>query len=304
MTTAVAVALIALLLPSVWLGLIRLKARGPRGPVDAVVPDLFGIAQLSEFPGRVADTVIAKMHADGRITVDDEGTVHVVRAAAHHPVERELLKACGTEWQAGLGEVHCAVRWGDAVEHVEGTLEKLGLMISPREQKEWQWAAGVQIAGLVMAGLVGTGLLLKRGAHWAPLTVLALVAAGIALRVVCHPRWWTLLTDHGQEAWDHLRYKTSWGDRDAADNPAGVAGVVAAWGVTEIQDDVLREQLEKAARWSPYRGSSSTASSSSSSCSSFSSSSCGGSDGSSSHHSCSSCSSCSSSSCSSSSCSS
>ncbi|MBH1937869.1 TIGR04222 domain-containing membrane protein [Streptomyces sp. AV19] len=305
MTTVVVVALIALLLPSVWLGAVRLRVRGPRGPVTGVEPDLYGMAWLFDGRQRVADTVITAMHADGRVAVDAEGVLRVVRPVVRHPVERELLKRCGTDWEGELRELRNVLRRGEPALGVERSLEKLGLKIPSRRMTEWRWAAGVQVAGLVVAGAVGGVLLLSRGVHWVPCVLSALVAGGVVLRVVCHPRWWTDLTDHGRDVRDHLLH-TPWGERDAEVHPAGAVGVVAVWGVDHVPDEVLRGQLEKAAdRWTADTSSSSSSSSSFSS----SGSSCGGSDGGggcSSHHSCSSCSSssCSSSSCSSSSCSS
>lgn len=68
---------------------VRRAGRGPGGPVH----DLSEVAFLNGGPGRVVDTALAAMHADGRLVVGGPGIVAVQRPVAHDPVERAVLQS-------------------------------------------------------------------------------------------------------------------------------------------------------------------------------------------------------------------
>ncbi|MGI5532115.1 TIGR04222 domain-containing membrane protein [Streptomyces syringium] len=297
MIIALTVALIALAISSAWLLRLRLTARGPRVPLTTgCEPGLLEIAYLKGREGGVADTVIARMYAEERISVDSAGKVEVISPIARDSFERAVLKECATDWSSDLRAVRDVLTGCRDMRTLEGSLEKQGLLMPLQAHGTWRRSAGIHVVWLVIAGILALASAFTADSALARFAPLALVALGIVLRVLCRPRVGRF-TDHGARMDDYLWLESPWGEHKPDRHPAGLAGVVAAWGPQDLPepDKEFGKQLEKAGGgWRRYKPSSSRSSGSGSS---SSSSSYGCSTG------CSS-SSCSSSSCSSSSCSS
>lgn len=306
MITAVTVALIGLVVTSAWLLRFRLKARGPRVPLmTGCEPGLLEIAYIKGWEGRVADTVIARMYAEERISVDSAGKVKVISPVARDSFERAVLKECATDWSSDLRAVRTVLTGCRGMRSLEGSLEKQGLLMPVQAHSTWRWAAAIQVVWLVIAGILALASAVTADSYLARFAPLALVVLGIVLRVLCRPRV-SRFTDHGARMDDYLWLGCPWAEQKPDRHPAGVAGVVAAWGPGLLRGphEEFGKQLEKAGGgWRRSKPSSSRSSGSGGSSSSSGygcSTGCSGSSCSSS--SCSS-SSCSSSSCSSSSCS-
>ncbi|GHF30888.1 hypothetical protein GCM10010218_10260 [Streptomyces mashuensis] len=307
MTVVLVLAVLVLLGTSLWL---LHESRHAHDPVVSFVkgkPGLMEIAYLRDGRERVADTVIVRMLELRRIELGPEGRVTVLDPVPDNAVERALFRSCGTDWGSTLPGLHFDLRTDAQVLALEDPLVRRGLLIPPGRMKPWRWAAGIQVASMVVTALLSLLLLgLGRAGVFAsvlPWIALVLVVAGIVLRVKCHPEWiGHELTAEGRAFVGKLR-DDGWDSTDPATHPAGLAGVVALHGVDAIEDEELRKQLRKAAGsvGSSFRSSAAGSAAAASSSSSSSSSSSGGS---SCGTACSSCSSHSSHSCSSSSCSS
>ncbi|MBB4893461.1 uncharacterized protein (TIGR04222 family) [Streptomyces olivoverticillatus] len=309
MTAAFIVALTALCVLSAWLIGLRLQAHGPRGPFDDLATqnchrlDLWGIAYLMGGRDRVADTLIVKTYADGRIGMDDRGKINVIDARADSAEERAVLRHCGSEWNVALKTLRGKLRSDPLSDLIENRLSEPKLFLSERTMRTWRIVAGFQVAAIVVAAGTSLGMLLHSGSDHRPFALVIAAALGIALRAFCSPsNHRQRMTEYGEKAQHHLRSRSPWGRQDPDLHPAGLAGAVAVFGTAVIPDRTMRHHLENAARSnaiSRSRAARRRASSTSST------SSCGGATCSS-YSSCSSTSSCSggSSSCSSSSCSS
>ncbi|MCA6094548.1 TIGR04222 domain-containing membrane protein [Streptomyces sp. SCA3-4] len=239
---------LCVLVPSAWLVRLRLQARGrPALPVGDTPSDLLRVAYLRGGAGRVVDTVITAMHADGRITVQ-QGRVTVVEPVARTAVERALLRHCASWTGNSLRALRREVRRDPALTTVDGSLVEQGLLLPPAARRLWPRVAGVQMAGLV-TGAAFALVLLADARRAAGLATLAVAAAGIVVQVVCRPRKAKIpRTDQGEKlAWDLETFRP-WAERDPAAHPAGAAGVLAVRGPAALTDTALRKEFEKASR--------------------------------------------------------
>ncbi|MEW2578300.1 TIGR04222 domain-containing membrane protein [Streptomyces syringium] len=262
MIIALTVALIALAISSAWLLRRRLTARGPRVPLTTgCEPGLLEIAYLKGREGRVADTVIARMYAEERISVDSAGKVKVISPIARDSFERAVLKECATDWSSDLRAVRDGLTGRRDVRTLEGSLEKQGLLMPVQAHSTWRWAAAVHVVWLVIAGILALASAFTADSSLARFAPLALVALGIVLRVLCRPRVGRF-TDHGARMDDYLWVGCPWAEQKPDRHPAGVAGVVAAWGPGLLRGphEEFGKQLEKAGGRRPYKPSSSRSS--------------------------------------------
>ncbi|MFD0385127.1 TIGR04222 domain-containing membrane protein [Streptomyces stramineus] len=250
------------------------------------VPGLLETAYLRDHWQGVANTVIVGMHEDGRIAVNAEGQVKVVEAVARNDAERALLKHCGADWSTGLDELHWELRTDPAVRAYKEAAVREGLLVAPGTMTAWRRAAGLQITGTAVAGLISLVMAFHVDSYPLPFLLMALVAAGIVLRVKCHLHLDDHeLTDRGREYERQVLRAGVWTDPRPGAHPPGAAAVVAVRKVSALPDEQLRTQLQKAAIWqapsysytystSPSGSSSACSSSSSCSSNSCSSSSC------------------------------
>ncbi len=253
MTVAVMVALLCaallcLLVPSGLLVRIRRNARGTQSPfLSEEYPDLLGVAYLRGGAGRVVDTVITAMHADGRVTVED-GRVTVKDPTARNAMERVLLKHCSTDWSNSLRALRRDMRRDAAVATIDLSLVKQGILLTPQIRRGWSRVADAQVAGVAVAAVVAIGLLFTPGFLPAALVLSVLTVAGIVVRVTCRPRTAGIpRTDHGDRLDRRLETRLPWSSRHPGNHPEGVAGVVAVHGTSQLPDEDLREQFKEAA---------------------------------------------------------
>lgn len=267
----------------------------PRDPLET--------AFLAGGPGRVADTVIAAMHGDGRITVTAPGQLTVVRPVARNPVETALLEACGAEWGGGLRQIRTAVLMGPSVRSIGDRLARRGLFYQPEVHSRWRRVSTLHktvwflllflsLAEVMPHVVVGSGMPLV-------LRVLPGLAAGLLVLGTCSaPRG--RLTPAGRRVLQGLRVNHR-PLRTPRPAPGATDPVLlfALAGAAVLQDDVLRGELAQSSQppsdpgaWGDAAGawagggagcggSASGCGGSSSSCGAGSGSSCGSSSGSS-----------------------
>lgn len=118
------------------------RARGGNG---GAVHDLHEVAFLNGGPGRVVDTALTAMQADGRIAVGGPGIVAVQRAEAHDPVERAVLQEHATAPSGALHTLREAVMRHPAVQEVGDGLAARGLLAAP--PRAGRGAAGASSRG-------------------------------------------------------------------------------------------------------------------------------------------------------------
>ncbi|MFC5722867.1 TIGR04222 domain-containing membrane protein [Streptomyces gamaensis] len=242
MTIALGVALLAVLAPSVWLLRLRWRPRGSSAALAADGPDLLEVAYLLGGAGRVVDTVITRMHTDGRITVAD-GKVTVTDPATEHSLERALLKRCDGSWKRSLRQVRRELRGDPALEALHRSLVERKLLMTSRTERLWPRVLVVQTAGLAVAAVIA----LASSSPWS-FAVFPVIVAGVVVRVVCRRRHKGRIpcTEHGRRIARKLRYDPPWSMSDPEFHHEGAAGVVAVRGTGSLHDAKLREEFEKA----------------------------------------------------------
>ncbi|MFE4603417.1 TIGR04222 domain-containing membrane protein, partial [Kitasatospora indigofera] len=92
---------------------------------------LLDAAFLAGGPGRVVDTVLVRMHQEGRVIVSRSGLVTVTSNTAYDEVEAALLVAAGDLRQRDLPGLRRAVMTSDAVQRIGDRLAAHGLMLDP-----------------------------------------------------------------------------------------------------------------------------------------------------------------------------
>uniref|UniRef100_UPI0038635614 TIGR04222 domain-containing membrane protein n=1 Tax=Streptomyces sp. I8-5 TaxID=3104277 RepID=UPI0038635614 len=223
-----------------------------RGGAGGAVHDLHEVAFLNGGPGRVVDTALTAMQADGRIAVGGPGIVAVQRAEAHDPVERAVLQEHATAPSGALHTLREAVMRHPAVQEVGDGLAARGLLAAPTASRTWRRWGIVQ--GLVCVLAV-------------PLTVVATVAQslsdelspdspvpfvfkvlpvlilGLLTGFICAGVARGRVTRSGRRAAEAYRA--------AHAHDPGPAGLVATHGLRALPDPVLRAQLIAAARMRP-----------------------------------------------------
>lgn len=118
-----------------------------RGAASGSVHDLYEAAFLNGGPGRVVDTALTAMKADGRLAVGGPGIVAVHRADAHDPVERAVLQEHAQAPSGALHTLRDAVMRHPAVQEIGDGLAARGLLAAPATSRTWlRWGV---IQGLV-----------------------------------------------------------------------------------------------------------------------------------------------------------
>ncbi|MEU3755475.1 TIGR04222 domain-containing membrane protein [Streptomyces olivoreticuli] len=230
---ALAVALVAVALPSALLVRARHRATAPALAGDGA-PGLLEVACLTAGPLRVAETVITLMYDDGRIRVTTDGLIKVLSPVTYDPVERALLKCCGDRWFCTMRGARMALPRAPAVQDIESALVERGLLAPAGPDAAGRRAERLHTAGLTAAGLLAPALLFVTRTYPVPLALLACVAGGLALRLAVRVPW-SRATRAGRRAVRAAR-------------PAGAAGKVAVEGPSALPDGVLRDQLLRAAK--------------------------------------------------------
>ncbi|MFC5804749.1 TIGR04222 domain-containing membrane protein [Streptomyces formicae] len=231
-------------------GLAATRRSGPGGPVH----DLMEVAFLNGGPGRVADTALAAMASDGRLTVGWPGIATVQHPVANDPVERAVLLEAAAAPNGALHTLRVAVMRNPAVQEIGDGLAARGLMVVPRALRPWHiWAFTHTICcflllpvSIALSFVQFVAFDLDAGFP-VPFIVKVLPAffAGLVVGLVCMAKARGKVTAAGRRAAaDYAR----------AHAYAGDAGrVVALHGLRALLDGDLRGHLMAAARMARNR---------------------------------------------------
>ncbi|WP_086881587.1 TIGR04222 domain-containing membrane protein, partial [Streptomyces rhizosphaericus] len=251
-------------------GTVRARRREVSGPVYAQTHDLLEAAFLAGGPGRVADTVISAMYADGRLAIGGPGVVSVRQPIAHGPVEEELLRLCAISPHGGLKWLRRELMRSPVVQAIGDQLAGRGLMVRPDALRFWHRLARLQV-GLCFAGtFLGIAMAINiTDSDELPLILKIAPAlfAGFLVGGICAGAGKRRLTAAGQRALATYRRESGVGIRRARSvgQPAvvPVAVVVALTGAAALADDpLLRAQLLDAQKVPATAGSSGSSGSS------------------------------------------
>ncbi|MCQ8195392.1 TIGR04222 domain-containing membrane protein [Streptomyces rugosispiralis] len=232
-------------------GTVRARRKEAPGTVYARAHDLLEAAFLAGGPGRVADTVISAMYADGRLAIGDPGVVSVRQPVAHGPVEEELLRLCAISPHGALKWLRRELMRTPAVQAIGDQLAGRGLMVRPDALRFWRGLARLQV-GLCFAGtFLGIAMAINiTDSDELPL-ILKIAPAlftGFLVGGICAAAGKRRMTAAGQRALATYRRESGVGLRRARSigQPAAVpaAVVVALTGAAALADDpLLRAQL-------------------------------------------------------------
>ncbi|MDI3406911.1 TIGR04222 domain-containing membrane protein [Streptomyces cavernicola] len=225
-----------------------LRAARPSGSsATGRLLDPLEAAFLAGGPGRVADTVLTAMHADGLITVVRPGLVGVGRGVARHPVEQAVLDAHAVAPSSALEWVRVGVMRSPAVQTLGDGLAERGLLMRPAVQEarrrwaEWQMLLSFGAGPLAVVLTFVQFSQADRGGFGLPFVVLVLPAClagffgGRGYLEVFGGR----STGAGRRALRGFRSRADWNDP---------AHLVAYFGPGSAPDPLMREQLEVSGR--------------------------------------------------------
>ncbi|MBI0299899.1 TIGR04222 domain-containing membrane protein [Streptomyces sp. PRKS01-29] len=238
-------------------GTVRARRREAPGPVYDRAHDLLEAAFLAGGPGRVADTVISVMYADGRLAIGGPGVISVRQPVARGPVEEELLRLCALSPHGGLHWLRRELMRSPAVQAIGDQLAGRGLMVRPDALRFWRGLARTQIGlcaiGAFLAILISFGSVADSGPPLI-LTIAPALFAGFLVGGTCAGAGKRRLTAAGQRALATYRRDSGVGERHrrharSLGHPAAVplAVVVALTGAAALTDDpLLRAHLLEA----------------------------------------------------------
>lgn len=224
-------------------GVVRLRGRGTPGPVHDVLEGAF----LAGGPGRVTDTALAAMQADGRLVVADPGIVALRHPLAHNAVEHSLIQAHAAAPSGALRPLRHAVMLGRAVQEVGDGLAARGLLVAPDQARTYTRWGAIQ----AVAGFVGVPFSFVLAAMWTmgrasaaslvatyslPPVMIVTVIVGLSCAAVARNR----VTRAGRDALRDFRARFA-----LSTHPAFL---VAAGGLPALPDPVLRQHLLTASR--------------------------------------------------------
>ncbi|MET9656163.1 TIGR04222 domain-containing membrane protein [Streptomyces sp. NPDC006510] len=223
-----------------------------RGGVGGSVHDLYEVAFLNGGPGRVVDTALTAMQADGRLAVGGPGIVAVQRADARDPVERAVLQEHATAPSGALHTLREAVMRHPAVQEIGDGLAARGLLAAPAASRTWRrWGIAqglvcVLAVPLTVVMTVAQSLSDELSAD-SPVPfvfkVLPFLIPGFLTGFICAGIARGRVTGAGRRAAE--TYRTA-----QAYHP-GPAHLVATHGLRALPDPELQAQLIAAARMQP-----------------------------------------------------
>ncbi|WP_206430113.1 TIGR04222 domain-containing membrane protein [Streptomyces sp. ADI96-02] len=169
--------------------LLAAKGRRPAPGPSPAVHDLYEAAFLGGGPGRVVDTALTALHADGRLLIGGPGIVSVQRPQAHDPVERAVLQELGAAPSGALAALRDAVMRHPAVQEIGDGLAARGLLVPPadtRPLRRWGVVQGVccLIAFPVSLGLTFVQYAMVDGLSDMPLPFIVKVVPAILLGAI------------------------------------------------------------------------------------------------------------------------
>ncbi|NBE51682.1 TIGR04222 domain-containing membrane protein [Streptomyces sp. YC537] len=231
---------------SVALVIAVVKARSTGAPMYASPVDPLEAAFLAGGPGRVADTALTAMHADGRLVLAGPGVVGVQHAVAHHPVESAVLDAHAAAPSGALHWLRIGVMRSPAVQLLGDGLAQRGLLVRPGElQPARRWAFGLTIASIVSFPLAIVLTVIQFAGSDDSFSVpfvfqvIPALLIGFIVGSTCMAMTSARLTGAGKVALARFR---------SLDNGFDPVHTVACQGPRGVQDPMLRAQLTSAGR--------------------------------------------------------
>lgn len=247
-TLALALTIAVALSSTLLITAARRAGRGPGGPAH----DLFEVAFLNGGPGRVVDTALAAMQADGRLVVGGPGIVAVQRPVAHDPVERAVLQEQTAAPSGALHTLRAATMRHAAVQEIGDGLASRGLLAAPganRTRGRWGMAQGLLcLLGVPAAVAVTIHQFLADDYGTASAfpffpKVFPALLAGAVIGFVCVAGARSRVTKAGRGA--ASEYRTANASR------TDPAHLVATFGPRALPDPELRRHLLTASRTRP-----------------------------------------------------
>ncbi|MFC8228640.1 TIGR04222 domain-containing membrane protein [Streptomyces sp. NPDC057287] len=232
---------------------VATRRAGLRGSgTAAYVHDLSEEAFLSGGPARVVDAALARMHADGQLSIGGPGIVVVLRAEPRDAVERVVLQELSAAPNGALHTLRESVMRHPAVQEIGDGLAARGLLVAPGESRArriWGLVLGI---GCIVGFPVGIALTiaqyaLQEGYADIPfpfvLKVLPAIVAGSVVGLGTAAAARARLTKEGRRAADSYRL--------ASAHVTDPGHLVATQGLGALPDPELQGQLAAAARQRP-----------------------------------------------------
>jgi uncharacterized protein (TIGR04222 family) len=229
------------------------KARAARtaGTPDGLVYDALEAAFLAGGPGRVADTVIASMHAQGRLTLAGPGIVRVhPGTVAHHPIEAVLLAVNAAAPNGALHWLRYGVMRSEPVQEIGHRLAERGLLVLPdRLRRPRSLTVTLLVLSLIGFPLAFVLTIVQYGDFLTSdvdpglpivLVVVPVLIAGIVTGAVCSAVSARRISGAGRRALQQYRL--------AGAHLIDPAHLVALNGIRAVPDQLLRAHLTTAAR--------------------------------------------------------
>ncbi|MFC8451187.1 TIGR04222 domain-containing membrane protein [Kitasatospora sp. NPDC057223] len=287
-TTYITIATLLLVAAGLYAIRAALRVRhvpNPKGLPGRGLP-LLDAAFLAGGPGRVVDTVLVRMHQEGRVIVSRGGLVTVTAGKTYDDVEAALITAAGDLRQRDLVGLRRTTMTSDAVQQIGNRLADHGLMRDPgrlrraRRARRLVWLTMLAVVVSTAVGLVVT--------HDRPEAdrpsiagALGLVALGLVFLLVSRVRKGRI-TPAGKRQLSLMTQGGPWKPRHGVGIASSLLlGAVALEGIgSGLPDQELQEAMLAASVTRPPVGvgGSSGSDGGASSCSSSSASWCGFSD--------------------------
>ncbi|NBM16095.1 TIGR04222 domain-containing membrane protein, partial [Streptomyces sp. GC420] len=229
---------------------VRANRVGRNAPADRRVRDVLEAAFLAGGPGRVADTVIAAMHARGRLVLAGPGIVRIEPGVVpEHPVEEALLTVHASAPSGALQWLRAGVMRSQAVQGIGDLLAARGLLAPPRTARGARTPAAILAALSFLGFPVALVLTFLQYVAFESDTDLELpfvlllapgLITGLIIGLVCGSMTGRRITPAGRQALREYGPATH-GSTDPAQQ-------VAVGGVRMVADPLLRAHLSTAAR--------------------------------------------------------
>ncbi|MFD3484082.1 TIGR04222 domain-containing membrane protein [Streptomyces sp. NPDC058665] len=231
---------IGLSVVSLIVGVISLRSRGGSQEIHSLMDAAF----LGGGPGRVAETALVAMHADGRLGIGGPGIVAVYSDVARDPVEHAVLQEHARAPHGALHSLRLAVMRSRAVQDVGDSLAARGLLIPAANARLWVYW-GLTQALLCLLLIPVTIVMLVSSGSPAAIPTLPLAFIGVFSGIFCAALAKRRLTAAG--------IKARAGFRTAYTHITAPAHLVALDGPSALPDTLLREQLTVATLMRPGR---------------------------------------------------
>lgn len=115
----------------------------------------------------MVETVLVRLHRQGRLIVSRSGQVTLTDRSAYAPIETALIAAAGPKGRSTVGELRRAVGSSPAVRRIGEQLAEQGLMYRPELQRRAVLAHRLLSVTLVLVAALGVSLVVRYGSELA-----------------------------------------------------------------------------------------------------------------------------------------